>query len=260
VSKVWIVLLKEFREIIQQRGMLIGMIMPMVIFLLIPLTAMSGVAAGLAANPTGIGSSTTALLAGMTQRESAQALVGQQVTVLYLILPTLLTSFIAAYSIIGEKTARTLEPLLATPIQTWELLVGKALASLLPGILLTWLTVIIFVVGLRRVALSPRVVDAIASPGWQVTLVVWTPLLAVIAVAALTIISSRVSDPRTAQQLSTSVVLPFLVVFLGQAAGWITLGIPVSLAIAALLLVLAIVFSYAATRLFQRDTILTRWK
>jgi ABC-2 type transport system permease protein len=257
---VWIVLAKEYREIIQQRALSCGMLVPVVIFILIPLAAMSGAAAGVAANQTGIGSPATASLAGLTRREAAQVLVGQQVTILYLILPTLLTSIIAAYSIIGEKTARTLEPLLATPIQTWELLVGKALTALVPGVLLTYLTGFIFVLGLQAVALSPRVIDAIASPGWKVTLIVWTPLLAVTAVAALTMVSSRVSDPRTAQQLSTAVVLPFLVIFLGQAAGWLTLGIPTALAIAAVLLILAIAVSYAAMRLFQREAILTRWK
>jgi ABC-2 type transport system permease protein len=35
------------------------------------------------------------------------------------------------------KSNRTLEPLLATPIKTWELLTGKILASLLPTMLLT---------------------------------------------------------------------------------------------------------------------------
>ena len=260
ITKIWIVLIREYQEIIQQRALIVGMLMPVVIFIAIPLTAMSGVALGQSANPTGIGTPTSGLLAGLNQREATQALVGQQISVLYLILPTLLTSIIAAYSIIGEKTARTLEPLLATPIETWELLTGKALAALIPGILLTWLASLIFYRGLQSVAISQKVVDAVAAPGWQVTMVIWTPLLAVIAVAALTIVSSKVSDARTAQQLSTAVVLPFLVIFLGQAAGWLTLGIQFSFEIAAILLVLAVVSAYAATRLFQREAILTRWK
>jgi ABC-2 type transport system permease protein len=260
VRKVWTVMLKEFQEIIQQRGLVIGIVVPVVIFIIIPLSAMSGAVFGREANPTGIGPPAVGALAGLTQREVTQALVGEQVAILYLILPTLLTSIIAAYSIIGEKTARTLEPLLATPIQTWELLVGKALVALIPGVLLTWLAGIIFVRGLQRVAVSQKVIDVVASPGWHVTLVIWTPLLAVIAVAALTIVSSRVSDARTAQQLSTAVVLPFLVLFLGQAAGWLTLGISVAFGIAAIILLLAIVASYAAIRMFQREAILTRWK
>ena len=41
---------------------------------------------------------------------------------------------VAAYSVIGEKQARTLEPLLATPITTFELLAAKVLGALLPAL------------------------------------------------------------------------------------------------------------------------------
>jgi len=41
---------------------------------------------------------------------------------------------IAAAAVIGEKQARTLEPLLATPLTTWELLTAKVLGALLPAI------------------------------------------------------------------------------------------------------------------------------
>ena len=44
---------------------------------------------------------------------------------------------VAAYSVVGEKQARTLEPLLATPITTFELLAGKVLGALLPAVALS---------------------------------------------------------------------------------------------------------------------------
>jgi ABC-2 type transport system permease protein len=81
-------------------------------------------------------------------------LIGLQVSVLFLIMPTLLTSIIAAYSIIGGKNGRTLETLLAKPIRTWELLVGKALASIIPGVGLTWLAGAVFLNGLSHAAIS----------------------------------------------------------------------------------------------------------
>ena len=39
---------------------------------------------------------------------------------------------LAAHAIVGEKQARTLEPLLATPLTTLELLMAKVLGALLP--------------------------------------------------------------------------------------------------------------------------------
>ena len=43
---------------------------------------------------------------------------------------------VAAHSVIGEKQARTLEPLLATPVTTFELLAAKVIGAALPGIAL----------------------------------------------------------------------------------------------------------------------------
>src|SRR6185369_9700993 len=76
-------------------------------------------------------------LAGMNEQEAGQAIMGQAFSSMFLLMPMILPSIIAAYSIVGEKTNHTLEPLLATPVKTWELLAGKMLASLIPSILLT---------------------------------------------------------------------------------------------------------------------------
>ena len=41
---------------------------------------------------------------------------------------------VAAHSVIGEKQARTLEPLLATPLKTSELLAAKVISAAIPGV------------------------------------------------------------------------------------------------------------------------------
>lgn len=260
MEKVWIVLRKEFQELSQQRSLVMGVVAPAVVFTIVPLSTVAGVVSARGGRPAGIGNLGIASLAGLTSPEAVQALVGMQVAVLFMIMPTLLTSIISAYSIIGEKTSRTLEPLLATPIRTWELLLGKGLVAVIPGVGLTWAAGAVYILGLHRVALSDRVFSTIVSPGWLVSFVVWTPLLSIVAVFALIIVSSRVNDARTAQQVSSAIVLPFLVFFLGQAAGWLTLGVTVALVVVVVLLILAALLLWAATRLFQREVILTRWK
>ena len=52
---------------------------------------------------------------------------------MFMLIPLFIPVNIAAYSIVGEKTTHSLEPLLATPISTGELLAGKNLASVIPG-------------------------------------------------------------------------------------------------------------------------------
>jgi ABC-2 type transport system permease protein len=158
-----------------------------------------------------------------------------------------------------HKTNCTLEPLLATPIKTWELLAGKMLASLIPSMMLTWLAGAIFIAGVRVGAISERVFGAIVSPGWLTVFVVCTPLLALIAIAAMVAISARVNDPRTAQQASAWVVVPFLAVFFGQLAGVLVLSPLIALVAAIMLAVIAGLAIWVATGLFQREVILTKW-
>jgi len=197
--------------------------------------------------------------AGMSQKELTQAVVLQQFRLLFLILPLMIPSIIAAYSIVGEKTRRTLEPLLATPMYAWELLLGKALAALIPAVAITWVCGAVFVAGMAAVALSPRVFAAIVGPAWLILLLLCSPLLALIAIAVSVAISSRVNDPRTAQQLSGVVVVPILLIFFGQLAGLLVLSPALSLGAAAVLALIAALATWSAARLFEREVILTKW-
>ena len=56
-----------------------------------------------------------------------QAWIFQQFLILLVLTPVAGSMAVAAYSVIGEKQARTLEPLLATPMTTFELLAAKVL-------------------------------------------------------------------------------------------------------------------------------------
>jgi len=178
-------------------------------------------------------------LAGMSEPEATQAVMGQAFSSMFLLMPMILPIIIAAYSIVGEKTNHTLEPLLAIPIKTWELLVAKMLASLIPSMVLTWLAGAIFIMGVGLAALGERVFAAVVSPGWLTVFGICTPLLALIAIAAMVAISSRVNDPRTAQQFSAWVVVPFLAVFFGQIAGVLVLSPLIALVAAIMLAVIA---------------------
>ncbi|MDQ5827777.1 MAG: ABC transporter permease, partial [Chloroflexota bacterium] len=86
-----------------------------------------------------------------------------------------------------------------------------------------------------------------------------TPLLALITVAATVAISSRVNDPRTAQQISAVLILPIMLVFFGQMTGLLVLNPFVALVGAAVLALIAAFTVWLAVRLFQREAILTRW-
>src|SRR5918994_2527844 len=84
---------------------------------------------------------------------AAQAWIFQQFLMLLVLTPVAGSMSVAAYSVIGEKQARTLEPLLATPLTTFELLAAKVLGALVPAVSLT---VACFAVYLAGVLLFAR--------------------------------------------------------------------------------------------------------
>jgi ABC-2 type transport system permease protein len=69
-----------------------------------------------------------------------------------------------------------------------------------------------------------------------------------------------VNDPRTAQQISAVLVVPVLGLIFGQLAGVVVLGPALALGIGVILAFVAAGALWVATRLFQREVILTRWR
>lgn len=255
MNNALIVLRKEWRELIQQRLLVLTVFLPPLILTLLPLLTIGQVGSMSLASASAF----SPLYPGLSPRQAVEAMTASQFALFYFLLPAIITSVIASYSIVGEKTSRTLEPILATPIRTWELLVGKCLGSLVPGVGATWLGAMVFTVGLLAET-DRQVVDTVVSPGWIVLCVVWAPLLSFIAIAAMVAVSSRVNDQRTAQQSSAWLIIPFLTLFFSRAAGVQMYGLPIMLAGTAALLALAVLSLGLASRIFQREAILTRWK
>lgn len=178
---------------------------------------------------------------------------------MFMILPVSIPVTIAAYSIVGEKTTRSLEPLLATPITTVELLVAKIISAVIPAIGATWLAFAIFLTGAWL--LAPAAVFAeFFDAQWLLAIFVVAPLLTVLSTCVAVIVSSRVTDPRVAEQLAAVVILPLILLIVGQSMGLILIDRRIMILIGGIVLILDVVLVYLAIRLFDRETILTRWK
>lgn len=196
----------------------------------------------------------------LTTTECFQTFITNQFMILFMIIPLMIPVNIAAYSIVGEKTTRSLEPLLATPISTTELLTGKNLAAVIPAVLATWMGFLIYIAGTLLIVKTPQAVSALLDPMWWIAVIILGPLLAVLSVNFSIIVSSRVNDPRVAEQFSVVVILPLLAIFFAQIAGLIYLNRYIVLLISLAVLIVDAGMLYISVRLFQRETILTRWK
>ena len=196
---------------------------------------------------------------GLNEADCGAVFMLNLYTLMLMILPVAIPVSIAAYSVVGEKTARSLEPLLATPITTLELLVGKALAAVIPAVAAIWLGFAIYMVGVRLLV-NDVVFSYMLQPLWLIAIGVVSPLLALMAVSFGLMVSSRVSDPRVAEQVSAVVIFPLVLFIVGQSAGLILIDQRTIILMAVIVALIDAVLVYFTVKLFQRETILTRWK
>ena len=263
MNKIWAIIRKEWREVFRRKIVLFSVTFLPLLLSTLPLMGLYGLQGATdLSEMEDLGNMVVfaeELCTTLSDLECGQLLLLQQFMVLFLMIPVMIPVTIASYSIVGEKAGRTLEPLLATPLSTTQLLIGKSLAAVVPAVAATLLGFAIFAIGTALLA-SNAVLAQFISPHWLTGILVVGPLLSVAAVSMAVMISSRVNDPRVAEQLSALVMLPVLAIFVGQLLGAILLNLQLMLIIAAVLFVLDAVLLFFATQLFQRETILTRWK
>lgn len=251
---------KELREIVRNRLLLVSVVFPPVLFALLPV----GMLFAARADPMGPEELAPIArlqpeLAMLDPVTATQLVLVGQFALFFLMIPAMLPMVIASFSIIGEKQARSLEPLLATPISIWDLLVGKSLAAVLPAVAATWLGYLIALAGILTLG-TEVTARAFLSPTWLLSMVLLAPLLSVGAVGLAVIISSRVNDTRVAQQATGLLVLPLVALFVGQFAGVVLLSTNFVLVAAAVLVLLDAAIMSIAVRLFRREKILTEWR
>ena len=197
--------------------------------------------------------------AAFTPAELAGAFAVQQFLAFFLLMPAYIPLSIATFSIIGEKQARTLEPVLATPIRTVELLTAKSIAALVPGIAAGWATYVVFVL-LASVVYGPKLFGVVTDSSWLAGVFVLGPAVGLSSVVAGVIVSARVNDPRVAQQIGGIIIVPIIAVTLLQATGTLLVGAAGYIALAAIVLVVSLMGLRLGVSLFDREAILTRWR
>jgi ABC-2 type transport system permease protein len=242
LSKAWLVASKDFKTFRHQKNILYSIIIfPIIISVLFPVII---------------------------------EVAGQRSVGLFAALPNLLNSFsfffvigaayiplgIASYSIVGEKVEKSLEPLLATPLTDGEILLGKAIAALLPTLAAMYAAAAVFMVGMDAVTIGRLGYNYFPNWTFGVLLLVLVPVAVIMSVLYSVIVSSRVNDVRSANSYGIFIFLPFLAIYLASEIQLISLDINGILIIAGILSAIDVALYFVSTAAFQREEILTKWK
>ena len=257
-DKAVIVAKKEWRDVLGNKLLLASMSALPVVFTVMPvvLVAIASKTAS-EANVAQVRQLWKDVPPEMTAAQLMIRVLLQQWLAVFLMLPVFVPVVVSAYAVVGEKEKRTIEPLLASPVGTRELLLGKTAAAVLPGLLITWTSFAVFA-GLVNLVAWPHFHRPVLPDGaWLAAMLLLAPGLAFLGNVLSVLVSSRVNDARLAQQLAGTAVVPLVMLIVLQVARGAAVG-PVAFALGAVgVAVLDVVLYVVAVRLFDRERILT---
>lgn len=263
--RVLVLLEKEIRELLTSRMLLASVILVPLLFGTVSLTI--AWATGTVHGGTNDAQDLNELRQIMGQRiahvtelrDGLQIYLGEMGLLVILLLPALLPPILAAQTLVREKQTRSLETLLVTPVRTWEIVLAKVLFCASLGVLPEWIVAAAYyTIALGRC--SSVAIDALTAPGWLVMVFIGSPLVAVLGVGLGVAVSSRAKDAQTAQQVAGMVVLPIVGLLTMQSLGIASLdGVGALLFVGVVAIADTIVLALAVS-LFERESVVTRWK
>jgi len=227
---VWAIARKDVKVALQNKGVSIPLIVVPVLMLgLMP--ALAAFAPALQSVPgapfAGMDGFFEQMPAGLERSlaglDEAQAIVVLALVYLmapmYLILPLMVASVIAADSFAGEKERKTLEALLYTPTTDGELLLAKMLGAWLPAVAIAWGGFLLYGT-VASLAAWPTMGRLLFPNAMWLVLALWVaPAVAGTGLGVTVLVSARASTFQEAYQLGGVVVVPVIVLVVGQATG-----------------------------------------
>ncbi len=125
--------------------------------------------------------------------------------------PITVSLVIALESFAGESERRSIEPLLSSPIEDWQLYLGKLLASLIPPVVGAYLGIITYLVGVFfNVGWTPE-------PAFLLQIIMLTTVQALVMVSGAVVVSTQTTSVRAANLLSSFIVIPMALLIQGES-------------------------------------------
>jgi len=270
ISMVMLIFRKDWRELRRNWQILLPMVaIPFLISVVLPTLII--VIPGLSSTSTYPAEDATAMIRNLPSnvRQELAGMTPWQVLIyvmalyffapFFLIIPIMASSVIASDSFAGEKERKTIEALLATPISDSELLLGKALVSFVLAMTVTLVSFAIYSIVIDFFSF-PVLKGRLLFPNlaWTILILGVAPTVALTGIGLTIMISARAKGFREAQQISSILLLPVLMMIFGQISGVIVFGPIVLGALAAIFALVDLIVFYVGVKLFRRERILSR--
>ncbi|MFZ5987943.1 MAG: ABC transporter permease subunit [Bacillota bacterium] len=217
------IIYKDMREITASKQMLIPMVVvPLIMMMVLPAVLLIGARFGIT-GINGMDFMVRNLKDKFNFENNSQLIVELGVNymfpALFLLIPIMASSIIGASSFVGEKERKTLESLLYTPMSVRQLFTAKVVGTAIPAYVVALISVIAFgiIVNIGGWFYFGRLI--FPNLKW-IILVIWVaPAVTVLGIAFMVIVSAKANTFQEAQQMSGLIVVPVLLLLIGQVSG-----------------------------------------
>ena len=175
---------------------------------------------------------------------------------LFLMVPLMSSSVIAADSFAGEKERKTMEALLYTPTTDQELFVAKLLSSWLAAIAVALVGFVLYVVTANAAAWSQMHRIFFPNAMWLVLIFWVVPAVPGLGLGVMVLVSARAQGFQDANQIGGAVVLPVLLLLVGQMSGVMSFSVTLMVLLGLAVWLLDGLLIWLSSRSFRRGRLL----
>jgi len=261
---------KDLKVAVQNKGVILPLIiLPLILFVVIPWVIAY---APTLAKSTGTSLNNMGEILGRMPAGLLHELGGytpdQQLTVfalvymlapMFLIMPLMVSAILAADSFAGEKERKTLEALLYTPTTDRELFFAKLFGPWSAAIVVTLMSFVIYAIMVN--AAGWQSIGRIFFPNWMwIALALWvTPAVAGLGLVVMVFASARAQGFQDAYQTGSMVVLPVILLMVGQISGVMYFSLGVVMIVGLVIWLIDAVLLWFASKGFRRNELMTKF-
>lgn len=184
-------------------------------------------------------------------------IINSMLPVFFIIIPIMASSVMAASSFVGEKEKRTLETLLYSPITLKQIFQSKILASLSLSMIVTFSSFIVMVIVLQLTLMVLNGSNlSINIASWASILILLAPSMSLLAITLIVNGSAKSQTVEESQQRSVFLIIPIILLLIGQFTGILLVNALLLIVLAAVFLVIALLLMKKAEKKFNYESLL----
>lgn len=168
---------------------------------------------------------------GDFERTATILMINYILPVFFLLIPIMSSAIMSATSFVGEREKHTLETLLYCPLPLKQIFRSKVLASFLLSMAVSFISFIAMLLVLETEIFLITGGLIIPDINWLLIIFLVSPAISLIAITLIVRFSAKAQSVEDAQQGSVFLLLPILMLLVGQFSGvllinsWILLGL-----------------------------------